>query len=318
MIYNICRNKYLQLPPSLVVASWNALVNTVHLSGSCFGPKGNGELPCLPNEPNILREELAPTLQSQVGSSPQKLSKKQQEQQQQLLEEQKLLHEQQLKQKEAATKLYQNEWDVISKNNTCQQLFATTPEGLHLHCQILQDYASTGASVLVRQVQVDNQRSKMVNKQKQRCYLSDGYIVCFMVNGDIIILCHDGTIFKTTSSPEHHHLFNKRNGIGIGTEDTVCGDEEENNIFKVSRLWCITTPNGTRYLWKHQDGNCFAECDDQPHTNHPNVESNKAKENEIVFIESLNVSKTTDPVTHEVRNPYLSLVIFRVFGLVMV
>ncbi|XP_064382294.1 sperm-associated antigen 17-like isoform X3 [Halichondria panicea] len=308
----------LNLPPNLLSASLYASIeNDVALSLSCYGPKANGNLPYLPTKPKILEEQsTSPSSQSlpQFGSSPLKLSKKQQEQQQQhLLEHHRLLDEQHMKQKEAAGKQYQAKCEIISINNKDQQLFATTKAGLHIHCQILHDSEECSPGVAVCQGYTCSEKTstkRVFREEKQRCYLPNGYIVRFLIEGTIIVVCPGGSIFETATKT-NQDLFEKQyiiNGTTDPSQLEAAADIRSSEaadkclcIPQNRKIWLVTTPLGKRYLWKgedYSDSSSNIEGDEQESIPTQQNDVNSTK-NKVFFLQPLNVFKTTDPVSQE-------------------
>ena len=218
-----------QPPPSVAFAFlYASFQNSLSLTLSHYGPKGNGEHPYSPPRPNILDEASRPNSslgsrpQSQQGASSQKLSKKQQEQQQQLLEQQRLLEEQREKEKKIAKAKFQEQQNTISRHNKYQQLFASMPYGLHVQCQSMVDLEadpslSDGSDgyMVVRQsyatktkgMQRDEEHLlKAAFTEKQRYYLPDGLVVRILVDDVVVIECADGSIYRTATQGEAEHF----------------------------------------------------------------------------------------------------------------
>ena len=295
-----------QLPPNLISANVCALIHQeLFVSASLYGPKGDGNLPFLP-----AKLENSSISQSQLGASPQKLSKKQQDQHQQLLD-QRLLEEQlQMKQRKSAAKQYETDFNFISKNNVHQQVFATTSDGLHLHCQIIQDSELGNPElervVLVRQSSFsckDPNLNYWLHEEKERCYLPNGKLVRFMSDGTVQIFSPDGTIIQTASKSQLKFFNNQDIHKNLVETEPVRSSISEITIelASMNKLWLVTTPLGERYLWKDERGpiNCFDESNDSNESTIADAEQVYPKEH-VVFIQPLNICKTTDPVSKEV------------------
>lgn len=277
-----------QPPPKLSCASLQACFNGyLQISCSQFGPKGNGELPYLPHRPKILDSplsvELLPGLHpNQPGISP-KLSKKQQEHQQQLLEQQRLLEAQAEKERQAAKAKYQEEYDVLVRNNRCQQLYITTAFGLEASCQIVfdshtdascADEDGTKSFVVVRQKysfpDTALQLNEHVSKEVSRVYHPEGFVIKYMKDSSVIILSADGTKYRSASSKEielfHQCKSGSMGGMNQERDDLEKGGKRTpsanrvkfiENIEKSSspaiitegqKIWVVTTPAGKCYL----------------------------------------------------------------------
>lgn len=282
----------LHLPTMLKYGNFVASLNNgLKLSVSCYGTKGDGSLPYLPLKLKTL-DDLSPSESSanirslSQQSASQKLNKKQLEQQQQLLQQQKLVEDQRIKEREAANMLYKKECLSIYRNNKCQQFFATTQKGLHLHCQIVENF-DTGdeifknPAIIVRQSLTDQtksaymQRSTTLNEEKQRCYLPNGNIICYLLDGTVVILSINGTIYRPAKR-SHYDVYPKISNDGCANElhqnadkDAIPVSTHNNNLHSKSvesssssssgKLWLITRPSGEQYLWK---SSVCQSCDD--------------------------------------------------------
>lgn len=341
-----------QPPPGVKFASLRAKFrDSLNVSVSHFGPKGNGELPFKPRKPEVLLEPVQPdsTAESRPQSrqTPQKLSKKQLEQQQQLLEQQRQLEEQRESERKEAHEKYHAQYTALLRQNKYQQLFASTMYGLHIHCRVMIDLNAdeslldgSDGSILVKQSYpiksqgVQESEATLVRtayNEKERYYLPDGTVVCFMQNGSTSILCADGHVYQTATKAlsEQYHQQVKEHAVGVEDKE---GEEIVKNTLSATRVtfadqidgttgvnddletvWVITTPTGERYLWKHQQlSQTNDESDkevnedqeeesteamlDQCHSSTPRADSTQ-----VVHLSSLKILQTTDPVTKEVR-----------------
>lgn len=263
--------------------------DSLHLSVSHFGPNGNGELPYQPIKPAILLEPECPDTASdsrpQSRQTPQKMNKKQLEQQQQLLEQQRKLEEQKQKEREEAQKEYNARHSALLRQNKYQQLFASTPYGLHVHCQVsvgpdidptIMD--GSDGSMTVQQsypIKHCNTQQKKVRSnltafdEIKRYYLPDGSVICFMKDGSLSVLCPDGHVYQTATKALND-LYNQSQQNHDGGEDVVPTVQPTFSDTKVTFanqipmeahlkrsisdiVWVVTTPTGQRYLWKNTE-----------------------------------------------------------------
>ena len=288
-----------QPPPSVAFAFlYASFNNSLSLALSHYGPKGNGQRPYNPPRPNILDgasrpdSSLGSRPQSQQGASSQKLSKKQQEQQQQLLEQQRLLEEQRDKERKAAKTKFQEQQNTISRHNKYQQLFASMPYGLQVHCQSMVDLEadaslSDGSDgyIVVRQNYVTKTKGmqrdeehllKAAFTEKQRYYLPGGLVVRTLLDDAVIIECADGSIYRTATQGEAEHFMQavasvKDQGVTPELEKVLTeAPARIESATKVSfadtdkvalekpktmekNIWVVTSSSGQKYLWKLQD-----------------------------------------------------------------
>lgn len=289
-----------QPPPQLECASLHACLNkTLQISCSHYGPKTNGELPFLPYRPKILKHPpLSDQFQglhppaTQQGVSP-KLSKKQQEHQQQLLEQQRVLEAQMEKERQSAEAKYQQEYDILVRNNKHQQLFIGTDFGLEVKCQVLVDDSvdtdgteTSKTFVAVKQSYSSSDTATHLNervtKERYRIYHPEGYVIKCMKDDSVVILCADGTKYRSASSKEVEY-FNKH-GKKDNTflyqqrqsskedHDTSDVDKSGKRLSSAARtkivefiekpadpeeekhnIWVVTTPTGQCYLMEQED-----------------------------------------------------------------
>ncbi len=302
-------NDLFPLPPNLLSGELHVSFNDdVFFSLSVFGPQANGNIPYIPAKPAVLENQLDPTSVAsfvQPNLSPQKLSKKQQEQH--VLEQQRLLEEQLCKQRQVANQQYQVRCRRMALNNKEQQLFVTTKKGLHISFQILHDYECLSAAVAVHQEYLCSQP---FNKEKHRCFLPNGTLICYMKNGAIIIRCSDGTIFETASS-FHEDMFQKQSRTDISLESSTSPPKESTILAtgsicvpwkKSKTLWLVTTPLGKRYLWK--GGYDLKDKSDKGISNTEGESSLMLQANttsRALLLEPLKVFKTAYPASQEVR-----------------
>jgi hypothetical protein len=218
-----------QPPPQLKFATLKACFNeSLHISCSHYGPKGNGELPYLPYRPKILDRQPSDHLQptsTQTGASP-KLSKKQQEHQQQLLEQQRVLEAQLEKERQIARVKYQQEFDILARNYKHQQLSVSTEYGLKVQCHVSLNcetdtadaFQADTASVIIKQQYSQPTTVAQLNEpaSKERCrfYLSDGYVIKCMLDNSVTILSADGTRYCTASAKEAEMFSKHKSSTG--------------------------------------------------------------------------------------------------------
>lgn len=205
-----------QPPPELKCASLKACFNnSLHVSCSHYGPKGNGELPYLPHPPKIPQSDHLQSLHpaTQQGVSP-KLSKKQQEHQQQLLEQQRAQEALVEKERQVAQMKYQQQYDTLVRNNKYQRLNISTEYGLNIQCHVSLDRgtdtadaadtvsALEGSVIVKQQYETATQLNEHVSKEKCRFYHPDGYVIKCMKDDSVIILNADGTRYRSATSKE--------------------------------------------------------------------------------------------------------------------
>ena len=220
------------------------------VSLSHFGPNGNGTLPFEPPKPAILLEPQSPDTSSsdsrpQSRQTPQKMNKKQMEQQQQLLEQQRQLEEQKRKERAEAQELYDRQYSALLRQNKYQQLFVSTPYGLHVHCQVDVELSADPAltdgsdgSIIVKQSypiqshnsgQGDFSWAFTAYSEVERYYLPDGSVIRFMKDGSIAVLCPDGHVYQTATKSLcdlYHQSLNDRDTSEGAHEEA--GEEEVN------------------------------------------------------------------------------------------
>ena len=280
-----------QPPPGLAFASLTAeFRESLHVSISHFGPKGNGQLPFEPQKPEILLEPVSPDSDSRPQSrqTPQKMNKKQLEQQQQILEQQRQLEEQKKKERAEAQEAYDAQYSALLRQNKYQQLFASTPYGLHIHCQVNVELSTaptltdgSDGSVIVKQsypVQSHNSQQReeslalVAYNEVERYYLPDGSVLRFMKDGSIFILCSDGHVYQTATK-SLTDLYQQHLKDQVGMEDVNQGANDDSPVqptFSDAKVtfvdhldniatekgdisdivWVVTSPAGQRYLWK--------------------------------------------------------------------
>ena len=344
-----------QPPQSVSFASLQASFQKgLTLTLSHYGPNGNGELPFEPEKPLALQQpsraqsSSSSRPQSQQSTSPQKMSKKQQEQMQQQLEQQKLLEEQQARERKVLEKKYQQECTAILRHNKYQQLFASTSCGLHSHCQVMVDLeadpsltdGSDGHIVIRQSYPVKGSGTQKCEEvllqaaltERKRCYLPDGSVVRFMLDKSVVILCADGSVYRTASLSETELYKNtiptdqapqddQTSQIALEVSERVLSaakvtfaDEQDKAIEETSpqAIWVVTTPTGERYLWKKEDVPTNKEelvedkDEGQTEEDHVATESTVAPEetsvpvSRIVPLTPIQTFPATDPVTKEV------------------
>ena len=205
-----------QPPPGVKFSSINAQFrDSLCVSLSHFGPRGDGELPFQPEKPEILLEAVptesaASESRPQSRQTPQKVSKKQLEQQQ-LLEQQRQLEEQ--KERAEAQANFDARCSALLRQNKYQQLFATTHYGLHVHLQIDIDLdadpeitdGSDGRIVVRQSYPSQGSRHNIPSlslatcDEEERYCLPDGSVLCFMRDGSVTVLCPDGHVYQTAT-----------------------------------------------------------------------------------------------------------------------
>lgn len=314
--------------------------HSLQLSCSHFGPKANGELAFFPHRPSILDSTL-PSENS--GSRPSsgvtsKLSKKQQEQQQQLLEQQRALEAQQQKERDIAQEKYQRDYDNLLRNNKYQQLYLSTEEGLHVRCQAAINLDAdpsiidgSDAYIVVKQRYFNGS----ISEEKCRLYHPEGYVIKWMKNGTVVIMCADGTKYQSASrkevelfhqqevalskSPQENihpavpelgsspkeklstpDLSQDSRRISSANKVTFADDVQDLAALSLKQnIWIVTTTTGKRYLFRQETGTS------------PNAGVNSC----IVSLSSIHLLKATDPVTKEVSIGYCIIIFVIILNL---
>ena len=304
-------------PHSVAFASLQASFhNSLTISVSHYGPKGNGKLPYKPTQPEILNEVIRPEStndsrpQSRQGTSPQKLSKKQLEQQQQLLEQERLLEGQKAEKRKAAMEKYLQQCNDIGRQNKYQQMFLSTPYGLQVHSQVMVDLqadpALTDGSdgyIVIRQsypikssgTQSCEQFLQSAYQEKHRSYLPDGSVARFMLNKSVIIQCSDGSVYRTAISSEFDQYTKSlpsSEQVGKVPEATghiperitsaakvsfVDGVEGNNGCKLEQAVWVVTMPSGQQYLWNSP----VSSEPNEPETHAGDVVKTETREGEL-------------------------------------
>ena len=259
----------LKQPPSTVTLSYleATIGQGIHLSLSHYGPKGNGCIAEVPFSTRQLAHVLSqvppsesPLAQSRLASS-HKLTKKQQEQQQQLLEQQQILEEKLKKEKQRLLKMANKEIEAIHEKYRTQQLYLTTPDGLHIVCFSLTSSSGTKSCVGVTQKYIRSTGSKQSDSMSRTC-LQDGSVVKKMSNGSMVLLCPDGRVYQSvppTDMDQYRHLL-----ISEQEEKVQPTGETDVKVPIVSTtspspnpsappadkelVWILTTPTGQKYL----------------------------------------------------------------------
>lgn len=249
-----------QPPPGVAFASLTAeFRDSLYVSVSHFGPQGNGELPFEPPRPDILLEPVTHPDSSgdsrpQSRQTPQKMSKKQMEQQQQLLEQQRQLEEQKKRKSAEAKEKYDAQCSALLRQNKYQQLYASTPYGLHIHCQVSVDLnadstltdGSDGSVIVKQNYPVESQGSQeseasfaiTAYNEAERYYLPDGSVLRFMKDGSIIILCPDGHVYQTAtkSLTDLYHQQLQEQGSGGATQEDVSTETPVQTTFSDTKV----------------------------------------------------------------------------------
>ena len=232
-----------QPPPGVEFASLRAeFRDSLAVSVSHFGPKGNGEPPFELHTPEILlepavRPDSSVDSRPQSRQTPQKMNKKQMEQQQQLLEQQRKLEEQREKERRMAQETYENQCSALLRHNKYQQLFASTPYGLHVHCQVTIDLEAdpsvtngSDGSVIVRQsYPIQSQGTQACEaslagtayNEVERYYLPDGSVLRFLKGGSMVVLCADGHVYQTATESLRDLYHRQLHEEDQGGEDTM-------------------------------------------------------------------------------------------------
>lgn len=249
-----------QPPPGVDFSSLTAhFRDSLHVSVSHFGPNGNGELPFEPPKPDILLEpdthpDSSADSRPQSRQTPQKMSKKQMEQQQQLLEQQQKLEEQKKKERAEAKEKYDARYSALLRQNKYQQLFASTPYGLHIHCQVSVDLSADptitdgrDGSIIVRQTypipshSTETSLAMVAYNEVERYCLPDGSVLRFMKDGSIVILSPDGHVYQTATKSlndlYHQHLQEQGSGEAVQREvGQAAADSHIQNTFSETKV----------------------------------------------------------------------------------
>lgn len=249
-----------QPPPGIDFSSLTAhLRESLHISVSHFGPNGNGELPFEPPKPDILLEsatcpDSSADSRPQSRQTPQKMSKKQMEQQQQLLEQQRQLEEQKKKERADAKEKYDARYSALLRQNKYQQLFASTPYGLHIHCQVSVDLNADptitdgrDGSVIVKQSyplpshNTETSLAIVAYNEVERYCLPDGSVLRFMKDGSIFILSPDGYVYQTATKSlndlYHQHMQDQGSGEAVqGEVGQAAADSHIQNTFSETKV----------------------------------------------------------------------------------
>ena len=313
-----------QPPPGLQYAALTACFsNSLQLSCSYFGPKGNGELPFLPYRPSIL--DLSDSEIPIPFSTSPKLSKKQLEQQQ-LLEQQRLQEVRQ--ERQAAQEKYDCSYTRLLRNNKYQQLFVSTEGGLKVHCQAMVDLATdpsikdgSDACTVVKQWYCNADKVAHLSehtKERYRYYHPEGYVVKHMADKTMMILSADGSKYCPATSKEiklfqekyhtsvvqmeqdHNSIDQSATRMTSATKVTFAESHEDSS----TRIWCVTAPMGKSYLWQEAREREKVEDENTTETASKvstSICSEAQHKNAVVELDSLCLLKATDQVTGEVH-----------------
>ena len=344
-------NRLPQLPSGLKSAYFHAhFKNSLKISYSHYGPKANGKLPYLPYRPKILdqnpQSDLLQALHpaSQQGVSP-KLSKKQQEHQQQLLEQQRAMEAQMERDRKLAKAKYQHEYDTLVRNNKYQQLHISTEFGLEVRCQVFigsSDIESPGSVVIKQKYSLPSLASHInehVSRERCRFYHSEGFVIKFMLDESIIILCADGTQYRSASIKEVE-MFNKKKRADTSPQPEHDAAETEKPSRRVSsasksiiveesaecpvpnnKIWVVTTSGGDRFMFEEEEESkdlfaheCVEPADESLSTSQMCTEAKKKPV--VVSLSPVHLLKATDPVTKAVSLKSMSLLIVCLYNII--
>ncbi len=339
-------NRIPQPPCGLKSAFFHAhFNNSLRISCSHYGLKANGKLPYLPYHPKILDHSpqsdfLQAIHTSQQGVSP-KLNKKQQEHQQQLLEQQRVMEAQMEKERKLAKAKYQREYDTLVRNNKCQQLHISTEFGLEVKCQVFIDSIEDTTTLPPEALVVIKQKysfpgsashlNEHVSKEKCRFYHSEGYVVKFLVDDSIVILCADGTQYHSACSKEVE-MFNKKkktieersttpqlkssskdlrdteversNRMISSASKSIIEESVEGCLPTNNKIWVVTTNTGDRYMFEQVQRSKDSAAEElivlDPANSSSQIFNDVKRPPVIVPLSPVHLLKATDPVTKEV------------------
>lgn len=316
-----------QPPPQLQYAALSAsFSNSLRLSYSYYGPKANGDIPCLLLRPPILDLPSAsamPCPPPQQATSP-KLNKKQLEQQQKLLEQQRVQEEKQEKERQAAQAKYEHNYNRLIRNNKYQQLFISTECGLNVHCHPMVNLEAdpcitdgSDAFTVVKQwysyPDTCTHLSEHTARERYRCYHPEGYVVKYMTDKTMEILSADGSKYRPATGKEVEFFHEKcctplvqmvsdldqsARRLISATKVTFIDDYSDSPM-----IWFVTCPMGKSYLW--QEAVKGVEVKDDTSTEEASGASVSIccldkDEDVVVELDSLRLLKAVDPITKEV------------------
>ena len=322
-------------PPSMLcqaqmTASFN---NSLKISYSYYGPKGNGELPYMPCRPAILDVQPPVEASRPPSQTAQKLSKKQLEQQQQLLEQQRLEQEKLQADQMIAKAKYEQECTNLSRNNKYQQLFISTEYGLNVHCHPIVNLEAnagtvdgTDAFTVIKQwfsnTSSANHLCQDLAKEKSRYYHPDGYVVKFMSDKSIQVFGAKGYRYRpaltkeieilqkgTDSSQDHSETQNivdqYARMMASANKLALAGSEDYTISSKTA--WVVITPLGETYIWKlAETPKNEGKLEDAVAAVGPDESNDTGKQDSlkpvVMKLGQLHIVRATDPVTNEVRN----------------
>ena len=330
------------LPPSLLQhAQMTACFsNSLRLSYSYYGPKGNGEVPFLPSRPTIL--DAPPTSEiprpSSQQNASQKLTKKQLEQQQQLLEQQRLKEERLEAERKQAQAKYEQDCINVSRNNKYQQLFISTECGLNVHCHPMVNPEAdpstvdgTDAFTVIKQwyshPATVGHLSQNIANERARYYHPEGYVVKYMMDKSVQVMGAYGHRYRpavgkelealqdesasTHDMSDTHTSIDQSARLMASATKVTFADNQKDIAVSDHATWVITTPLGKSYLWKPaakkrkesevETTETTVEAD-EPNDTVPQEDDNKPM---VVELDQLRFVRATDPVTNEVR-PFMS------------
>ncbi|CAI8050625.1 Sperm-associated antigen 17, partial [Geodia barretti] len=267
--------------------------DSLRVSLSQFGPAGNGELPFQPVKPEILLETVttdgASSSSESRPQSQQTLQKMGKKQMEQLLEQQRQLEEQKKRERAEAQADFDARCSALQRQNKYQQLFASTPYGLHVRLQVDVDLeadpettdGSDGRIVVSQSYPAQGPRrnipslSLATRDEVERYCLPDGSVLCFLRDGSVSVLCPDGHVYHTatqslsnlyqqndssgaTDSHKEEDQRNEENSTQHTYSDTkvTFADHLMDRVGSKERkklsqmVWVVTTPSGQRYLWR--------------------------------------------------------------------
>jgi len=321
-------------PQSLLHAQMTASMNnSLRLSYSYFGPKGDGEIPSLPIRPAILDAPAPEMPRPPSQNTSQKLSKKQLEQQQQLLEQHKMEQEKFEAKRNKASLEYEQACTNISRNTKYQQLFISTECGLNVHCHPMVDLEAdpdiedgTDAFTVIKQgysySTTASHLSQDIAKEKCRYYHPKGFVVKFMTDKSVQVLGATGYKYRPATVKELEALqegnaslsneveaqdcINQTTKLMLSSTGVTFADNAEDTNVTDQSIWVVTTPLGKSYLWKPlpQERRKSIDQSSAIALDEGETKNSKSKPDHqfvVAQLSQLHYIRATDPVTNEVR-----------------
>ena len=187
-----------------------------------------------------------------------------------------------------------------ASHNQYQHLYMSTSNGLQTHVHVLSSLEGDRDNGKARRILVKQERyNKELSAQEVIYYLPSGTLVRYVNEKSLIILCGDGSMYRTASDFEYD-VYNARSILSPSKKSndhslllvvqSHLKATSEALQMKTANLWIVTLPNGRRYMW-------YAKCNEEKGSNC----GVKGLVDELPLqLEDIPCFVATDPVTNQV------------------